>query len=145
MAAEEDPGREAWMLLIQLFRSQRREMAAMQTELGLNLAQAHLLKAIEAPQGNPMSEIAEALFCDASYVTGLVDKLEERGLVQRLPSPDDRRVKLVALTEAGRTARANFMCRLSQPPPFIESMSVEDKRALCDIFAKAAQALQDNG
>lgn len=143
MADEGDPGREAWMLLFQLFRSQRREFAALETEIGLNMAQAHLLKNIETPQGSPMSELAEALFCDASYITGLVDKLENRGLVQRLPSPEDRRVKLIALTEAGIAARENFMNRLSRPPGFIETLPVEDKRALRDIFMKATRTLQE--
>jgi DNA-binding MarR family transcriptional regulator len=144
MAVEEDPGREAWMLLIQMFRSQRREMAAIENEVGLNMAQFHLLKAISSPQGAPMSELAESLFCDAAYVTGLVDKLEDRGLVQRLPNPEDRRVKLIALTEAGAVARKGMMSRISRPPSFIESMPIEDKRALYDIFAKAARATQEN-
>lgn len=142
MADEEDPGREAWTLLFQLFRSQRRELAAIQAEIGLNMAQAHLLKSIEKPQGSPMSELAEILCCDASYITGLVDKLEVRGLVQRLPNPDDRRVKLIALTESGAKTRDALMVRLSQPPPFIESLPIEDKRALRDIFMKASRALE---
>jgi DNA-binding MarR family transcriptional regulator len=143
MADEEDPGREAWLLLFQLFRSQRREFAAIQSEIGLNMAQAHLLKSLDKPGGSPMSELAEALFCDASYVTGLVDKLEARGLVRRLPNPNDRRVKLVAATEAGDAARQALTDRLSRPPPCIESLPVEDKRALRDIFMKACGSLPD--
>ena len=141
MAEGEDPGREAWMLLFELFRSQRREITALQTEIGLNMAQAHLLKSLERPGGAPMSELAEALICDNSYITGLVDKLEDKGLVQRLASPDDRRVKLIALTEAGAAIREKIMVRFSQPPPFIETLSLEDKRALRDIFMKASKAV----
>ena len=143
MVDEEDPGREAWMLLFQLFRSQRREVAALQSDIGLNMAQVHLLKSLDKPGGNPMSELAEALFCDASYITGLVDKLEDRGLVQRLPNPDDRRVKLIALTPAGAAAQEEVSRRLSRPPPFIESLPLEDKRALRDIFKKASRSLQE--
>jgi DNA-binding MarR family transcriptional regulator len=111
--------------------------------LGLNPAQFHLLMNLDAPQGSPMSELAEILACDASYITGLVDKLEDRGLVQRLPDPEDRRVKLIALTEAGAAARSDLMSRLSRPPPFIEALPVEDKRALRDIFLKASRSVQD--
>lgn len=39
--------------------------------------------------------------CEASNLTGLVDRLEARGLVERQPHPDDRRVKCVGLTAAG--------------------------------------------
>ena len=43
-----------------------------------------------------MGRLADTLSCDASNVTGLVDRLESRGLVRRQPSPDDRRVKVLA-------------------------------------------------
>lgn len=54
----------------------------------------------------PMRRIAEKLKCEPSNVTGIVDRLETRGLVERRPDPADRRVKLAAPTEKGaRTAR----------------------------------------
>jgi DNA-binding MarR family transcriptional regulator len=137
MTGEEDPGREAWTLLFELFRSLRPEFAALQAETGLNMAQIHLLKHLGEPGGQPMSQLAEQLFCDASYVTGLVDKLEAKGLVRRLPNPVDRRVKLIALTEAGTALRNELEERSARPPTFIEALSAEDKRALRDIFVKA--------
>ncbi|WP_327336731.1 MarR family transcriptional regulator [Streptomyces sp. NBC_01324] len=54
----------------------------------------------------PMRRIAQKLKCEPSNVTGIVDRLEARGLVERRPDPADRRVKLAAPTEKGtRTAR----------------------------------------
>ncbi|AJE85810.1 MULTISPECIES: MarR family winged helix-turn-helix transcriptional regulator [Streptomyces] len=54
----------------------------------------------------PMRRIAQRLKCEPSNITGMVDRLEARGLVERRPAPDDRRVKLAAPTEEGlRTAR----------------------------------------
>ncbi|MDG4861410.1 MarR family transcriptional regulator [Streptomyces sp. T-3] len=54
----------------------------------------------------PMRRIAQKLKCEPSNVTGIVDRLEARGLVERRPDPADRRVKLAAPTEEGmRTAR----------------------------------------
>ncbi|WP_299530440.1 MarR family winged helix-turn-helix transcriptional regulator [uncultured Streptomyces sp.] len=54
----------------------------------------------------PMRKIAQKLKCEPSNVTGIVDRLEVRGLVERRPDPSDRRVKLAAPTEKGsRTAR----------------------------------------
>ncbi|MDI3390092.1 MarR family transcriptional regulator [Streptomyces sp. B-S-A8] len=54
----------------------------------------------------PMRRIAQKLKCEPSNVTGIVDRLESRGLVERRPDPADRRVKLAAPTEEGaRTAR----------------------------------------
>ncbi len=55
----------------------------------------------------PMRRIARKLKCEPSNVTGIIDRLEARGLVERRPDPADRRVKLAAPTEEGtRTARS---------------------------------------
>ncbi|MER8006856.1 MarR family transcriptional regulator [Streptomyces sp. NPDC094149] len=48
-----------------------------------------------------MSVLATTLTCDASNMTGIIDRLEKRGLVRREPSPSDRRVKNVVLTAEG--------------------------------------------
>ncbi|MFE2263154.1 MarR family winged helix-turn-helix transcriptional regulator [Streptomyces griseosporeus] len=48
-----------------------------------------------------MSTLATTLTCDASNMTGIVDRLEKRGLVRREPSASDRRVKNVVLTAEG--------------------------------------------
>lgn len=49
----------------------------------------------------PMRRIAQKLRCEPSNITGIVDRLESRGLVERRPDPADRRVKLAAPTEEG--------------------------------------------
>jgi len=49
-----------------------------------------------------MGQLAGTLGVDASYVTGLVDSLEGRGLVERRPAPDDRRRRVLELTPEGR-------------------------------------------
>ncbi len=49
-----------------------------------------------------MQELARLLDSDKSSVTGLVDRAEKRGLVQRMPSTDDHRVIRVSLTSSGR-------------------------------------------
>jgi DNA-binding MarR family transcriptional regulator len=138
MTGADDPGREAWGLLFQLFRSQRREFAAMYAAFNLNPAQVHLLLNIDQELGNSMSELADALACDASYVTGIVDKLEARDLVRRTPKPQDRRVKLIALTPEGRDVSDRLREQVHRAPPFIAAMPEEDKLALRDIFRRAA-------
>ncbi|MFI8421688.1 MarR family winged helix-turn-helix transcriptional regulator [Streptomyces sp. NPDC085479] len=68
-------------------------------------AQARVLGLL-ALEPTPMRKIAEKLKCEPSNVTGIIDRLESRGLVERRPDPADRRVKLAAPTDDGRdTAR----------------------------------------
>jgi DNA-binding MarR family transcriptional regulator len=54
------------------------------------------------PEGLPQSRLGQMLVVNKSNVTGLVDRLEENGFVERVDSPNDRRVKLVRLTEKGK-------------------------------------------
>ena len=97
---------EAWQLLVRFAFSQRANLPALAAELELSPAQCHLLNLIEPESGLPMGQLAGALSCDASNVTGLVDRLESRGLVERRPSPADRRVKVLRLTPLGAKLRA---------------------------------------
>src|SRR5258707_6094659 len=72
-------------------------------ELHLTLPQAMLLK--QLGDALPMNEAAGKLHCDPSNVTGIVDRLEARGLIERQHLTTDRRVKQLALTPAGRPLR----------------------------------------
>src|SRR5215813_14385452 len=92
---------EAWELLLKFFFSQRAGLPAVAAEFDLSPAQCHVLHLIEPGRPIPMGRLAETLSCDASNVTGLVDRLEARGLVCRHPSVEDRRLKVLDLTPAG--------------------------------------------
>ena len=64
-------------------------------------AQARLLSLLSL-EPLPMRKLAQKLKCEPSNVTGIVDRLESRGLAERRPDPADRRVKLAAATDEGR-------------------------------------------
>src|SRR2546425_10385537 len=92
---------EAWQLLVKFFFTQRADLPVLASEFELSPAQCHVLHLIEPDRPVPMGRIAEALACDASNVTGLIDRLESRGLVHRQPSADDRRGKVLELPPHG--------------------------------------------
>jgi DNA-binding MarR family transcriptional regulator len=71
-------------------------------------------------------------------VTLIVDGLEERGLVQRTPHPEDRRAKLVALTDAGRSAAARADAILDEPPAVLHEVPAEDLEALLRVLERLA-------
>ncbi|WP_218009764.1 MarR family winged helix-turn-helix transcriptional regulator [Actinomadura kijaniata] len=91
-------------LVFQVAERLRGGFHAAAAEMDLPPAQALLL--IQLSEPHPMRALADMLGCDASNVTGIVDGLERRGLAIRRPSPDDRRVKHVVLTEEGERRRA---------------------------------------
>ena len=86
MTRRKEPACDAWQLLVQFLFVQRAHLPPVAAELELSPAQCHVLHLIEPGRPMPMGQLAETLACDASNVTGLVDRLESRGLVRRRPS-----------------------------------------------------------
>lgn len=133
-AAASSTAGEAWDLLASLVYPP--PFLAIAQESGLRPAAFGALRILDQPR--TMSEIAAFLRCDNSNVTGIVDGLEARELAERTPSPDDRRVKLIALTTAGRRLRARLMREARKPPPWLERLSAADQRTLRDLLERAA-------
>ncbi len=134
------PAAEAWGLLQRIMMSQRGLFFEVASEFDLAPAQMHALKALEPGKPRPMSELADALRCDNSNVTGIVDRLEDRGLVQRVPSDRDRRVKMLEVTPQGAALRKQLHDRLMRPPEALAGLSEEDARTLRDVLARALDA-----
>jgi DNA-binding MarR family transcriptional regulator len=128
---------EAWTLLFRLFVSQRGRVPRVAAEFELSPMQAHVLRLLEPGAPLPMRTLARKLCCDASNVTGIVDRLEERGLVRRDAAPGDRRIKMLVVTDDGATMRRLIVKRLSEAPEPISNLSPADQRALREILARA--------
>ncbi len=87
-----------------------------------------------------MRALANTLSCDASNVTGLVDRLEERGLVVRRPSAQDRRVKELQLTPAGSRLRSALLRRMSAQSHPLSRLSLRQQRELVNILELLVQS-----
>jgi DNA-binding MarR family transcriptional regulator len=127
---------DAWRLLVQFFFAQRAHLPLLAAQLQLSPAQCHMLHLIEPGRPVPMGQLAETLACDASNVTGLVDRLESRGLVRRRPSAVDRRVKVLDLTVSGSRLRALLLDRMTSPPATLGRLSAREQRALVRILTR---------
>ena len=128
---------EAWELLGELVLGHRSRMLAIASEFELAPAQVMALKALKPGHPCAMSELATKLRCDNSNVTGIVDRLEDRGLVVRRPGTTDRRVKMLEVTEEGAELRRRIAARMAEPPAALASLPDDDARALRDILARA--------
>ena len=102
---------------------------------GLGAAQACLLDALTRGSRS-MGELAVELLCDASNVTQLVTRLEAGGLVTRVPDPDDRRVKQVSITPAGRRVRRAVGRAFDFPSGRLGRLTEEERRQLSGLMAK---------
>jgi DNA-binding MarR family transcriptional regulator len=136
-----DAARESWALIHELFMANRGRLRDAAAEFDIHPRQAHLLRLL-ADGPRPMRTIACRLHCDPSNVTGISDRLEERGLVERQADPDDRRVKMLALTKKGERVAAALSERLLAPPPELAALAPADQEALLDLLRRAASGGQ---
>jgi DNA-binding MarR family transcriptional regulator len=81
-----------------------------------------------------MRELAARLGTDPPYTTVVVDDLERRGLLQRSTSPEDRRVKIVTLTDSGTHAADVAHRILSEPPPALAKLDARELAELTRIL-----------
>jgi len=107
-------------------------------EHALTGAQARLLSLLSL-EPLPMRKLAQKLKCEPSNVTGIVDRLEERGLLVRAVSAVDRRVKMLVLTDAGIRLRQRILADLAEAPEPIARLSADDQRALREILSRALE------
>lgn len=128
---------EAWALMGKLFWQMRPRMLAIAGELGLTPPQMFALRALDPDAPVPMRELALQLHCDSSNVTGLVDGLEAHGLVERRAAENDRRVRMLVVTERGAQVRERINEVLQEVPVPIAALSAADQRALRDILRRA--------
>jgi DNA-binding MarR family transcriptional regulator len=133
-APESDLTRRAWRTMLDVVLDHDYKIAVSEA-LGVSWARVRALQRL-AVQPRTLSELAEQLAADRPYVTLIVDGLEERGLVQRTPHPEDRRAKLVALTAAGRAAAARAEAILNEPPAALHDAPDEDLEALLRVLKR---------
>ena len=129
---------QAWRSMLELFLAQRGRLVAAAQEFGLAPLQAIALKHLEPGRTMTMGELATTLHCDNSNVTGIADRLEDRGLVSRVSQAGDRRVKVLELSDEGRRQRAALEEAMLAASPVMSALTADERQALRALLAKAA-------
>ncbi len=127
---------ETTWLVLELAESLQRGFALRAAEFGLSGAQAKVLLALRPGEAVPMRTLARSLGYDPSNLTGLADRLEERGVIERRPDPADRRIKAIVMTGEGERLRADFRKRLVGDAGVLAALGesqIEDLRNLLEI------------
>ncbi|AYG83096.1 HTH-type transcriptional regulator MhqR [Streptomyces hundungensis] len=104
-------------------------------EHSLTGAQARVLGLLSL-EPMPMRRIAQKLKCEPSNITGIVDRLEARGLVERRPDPLDRRVKLAAPTADGLATAADLRASLNFAREPLAELSTRERTVLRDLLKR---------
>lgn len=127
---------EVWKRLLEYFLGHRDHHLRVLQEFGLSPGDFKALLVLDADEPRAMRSLADSWSCDASNVTWMVDRLEQRNLVERRTLPTDRRVKAIALTPAGAETKAQLLERLYEPPAELVALDPGDLDALRRALAK---------
>jgi DNA-binding MarR family transcriptional regulator len=125
-------------LVVSLVERMHAHFANVTADFGLSPMEGRALFVLEEPL--PMGELAGALHCDASYITGITDRLEEQGLVERQVYANDRRVKHLVLTIKGKQLRTAMLLRTEQDLPATAGLTNEQCKALRALLRVSQQA-----
>jgi MarR family 2-MHQ and catechol resistance regulon transcriptional repressor len=109
----------------------------------LTVSQSYCLRILYFQGARTMSELAEELRVRLSTITGVIDQLEAKGLVERTDHPEDRRSLHVHLTPKGRSLyRAAHEAFLSHLEPLLDSRSSADREKLLSFLDDVTESIR---
>ena len=141
LPVEQSVADQTWTRLVEVCLGVVREhFVRTVASFDLSVTQAQALRCLEPGRPLPMGEVAEQLKCDPSNITGVVDRLEARGLVERRAAPHDRRVKSLVLTEQGAALRERLSAQMFGAPAAIATLAPEEQQRLGEILQRVLAA-----
>jgi DNA-binding MarR family transcriptional regulator len=137
---------EIWELNLQVHDQAMRLVGPSQIPLDLTVQQVRVLNLVAAVPGLSSQDLARQLAVSAPTASGLVDRLEEKGVLERRRDPDDRRLRRLYLTEVGRLAAMEGDSLFERAlVSVIKLMSPEDMQTMkrssqimLDVFSRLA-------
>ncbi|MBO0854476.1 MAG: winged helix-turn-helix transcriptional regulator [Nocardia sp.] len=100
-----------------------------------------VLGALDGSPTRSQAALAESINADKTRIIGVLDRLQERGLITRTPAPEDRRVRILAITAAGRRLRTAIQSEIQAGERSLLAILPETDRA---AFLRAARTLHDH-
>jgi MarR family transcriptional regulator, organic hydroperoxide resistance regulator len=126
---------KTWFRFLRLQTRLTTAMASRLKELGLSVAQFDLISTLSQFEGITQQDLASRLFVTKGNVSGLVDRLEASGLVERRSIPGDRRSHAMHLTDKGRSlARAGIAAQIDYVETTLGRLPKSDHHALDRIL-----------
>jgi DNA-binding MarR family transcriptional regulator len=129
-----------WMLLQVAIRTKHGLMKLAEAH-DLTVMQLYTLCLMNVDEPIPTNSISCMLYCDASNVTGIVERLFTMGYIIRKEKPEDRRVKMVELTSSGIRLRNRLLEGLfDYELPEFHALSQDQRAQLTSILSIVLQS-----
>lgn len=133
----------AWSSVLGFFMGRRQVLVEVAVEFDLTPGDLQALMALDPDEPRPMKALAATFRCDPSNATWMVDRLEQRGIVERRSLPHDRRVRAVVVTGDGRRLRDDVLARLAVAPPEFAALTSHELDTLRCLVTKLTDAASD--
>lgn len=132
-----------YLQLLVLMMHAKRCMCSAVERQKLTPAQGMLLVLLDVDTGISMQRLSELMGCDASNITGLVDRLDASGYIIRSTNPKDRRVKTIQLSTKGEACRSELINELKvSEATDLSSLSENEAEEFMRITAKLANRIR---
>src|SRR5277367_6920256 len=123
----------------------RQTVAAEQPVLaahGLSMWGYIVLSALDRSPIRTQAALADAIGADKTRIIPTLDELQEHGYIERIPDPDDRRARLLEITESGRSIKNAVQVAIQRGEEhWLGQLSAIDR----DVFLRALQQLSGRG
>lgn len=124
--------------------SAKHDLMKIADKYGITVMQLYTLCLLEDDKSIPMNALSSMLHCDASNLTGIIDRLFTGEYVKREENPKDRRVKMITLTPKGAELSKQIFAELPQRQPTgLNSLNDEQKQQLTELLAQTFQPVSD--
>ena len=130
----------AWRLIMKVGEQHMEAASERLAAMGLSPVMGHFLDELARMEPGPMSQLVSRMDVDPGWVTDIVDRLEQRGDVVRKPSLDDRRVKILELTDKGRETWRRMDDAIAAPPPELAELRGGEAKILLRVAERLADA-----
>jgi DNA-binding MarR family transcriptional regulator len=108
-------------------------------EHGLAMWAYTVLLALDESPVRTQAALAEAIGADKTRIIPILDELQHRGYIERRADPDDRRVRLLAITEAGRAVKDTVQAAIQRnEEQWLQQVSIDDRRAFLRVLRQLA-------
>jgi DNA-binding MarR family transcriptional regulator len=128
---------EIYRKIVLLMMRSKRHLARIMEEYEMTVAQGMMLLLFVPGKGSSMQKLSCMMGCDASNTTGLVDRLDNQGMITQTVDPQDRRVKLIELNAKGLERRKLLLKELETAEVAdLQKLSVEEQTTLSHLIDK---------
>jgi DNA-binding MarR family transcriptional regulator len=96
-----------------------------------------VLSALDRSPVRTQAALAEAIGADKTRIIGTLDELQQRGYIERRPDPDDRRVRLLEITPAGRAAKNTVQADIQRGEErWLSELTAEERAVFLRVLGR---------